>query len=953
MKGSLSLITGADPERAAYILDQALALMRDAVHRFGGIVNRVQGDGIMALFGAPVACEDHALRACYAASYMLHAADQATTSLGHDLIEIRVGIHSGEVIARPVASDLDVHYGVTGETVHLAARMEQHADVGSAYITEDTYRLAGVEVEAKALGPIQIKGRVSPVSAYRLGHVSLKPFRADVSQQHVLPFVDRDSEIRALLVVCQRVEAGRGAAIVLSGEPGTGKSRLIQHFTDTLLPPNWLALRCRGLSYRAIGDPTIRFLVASALKLSDTCAPDAYRALIYSHLSNVLGTAGSSEHGPALASLFPLSDADPVWEALPPKNRRQKIEAALCTFFAALSQTQPLMLIIDDAHYLDEPSSAYLSVLIKQVRRHRILVVVAARSDAMAGLCFKSTIRGITLGPLSHHDFARLMESVFAPTPPLRDFLIKVRDATRRNPLYLEQCIHALCKDDIIVTLGSRYVIRQSLHEIKVPEGIRALLAARIDRLSDLHKDVLQVASVAGEKISTHLLKHVMDLPELQLAQIMGELTGAGFLVRRSEVGQHVSYSIIHGLMRDTLYESIPRRSKVALHGRLLAALKDDISSGDELLAEHAIRGEVWHSAAEYCLRAGTKAFRQDFKTEAIRLFRLGLDAASRISEEAARATAMLDLRLGLRNPLFQLGRIDEIRKELAEAMPLAFAIKDPERLGRWLSYQSHLLWFTGDAVRALEATRSAIAVAERESDAALRTRTRFQEGLIFLTQSRLPECIQAMQDVLGRIDDHSRPRYGLNQSLVITARSYLARASAENGDLKTARQAMRLALRESRDLREPFARIFALISQGFVAIHESQFRTAIRCLRSACSLCDRTDAPLLRPVAASFLAFALIKHGEYTDAFVIARSAVEAAERAGFAVNQPFRVAVLADALWHLGNASESAALAKTALSAATRQCEPAVVEYANGILCRSGPVAHASDAAVSGEST
>jgi class 3 adenylate cyclase/tetratricopeptide (TPR) repeat protein len=938
MKGSLSLITGTDPERAAYILDQALALMRDAVHKFGGIVNRVQGDGIMALFGAPVACEDHALRACYAASDMLASARRTSTSSTQNLIGIRVGIHSGEVIVRPVASDIDVHYGVTGETVHLAARMEQNADVGTAYITEDTYRLAGVDVDVEALGLIQIKGCVSPVPVYRLGGVSPKPVRAGVHQQRTLPFVDRSSELRTLRAVCQRVEAGRGAAILLSGEAGTGKSRLIHHFAEAILPTNWLALQCRGLAYRAIGDATMRLLIAGALKLPDTCAPEACRSLIHRHLTEVLGKTGGAEHGSALASLFPLSDTDPAWEALPPKSRRQRVEVAVCTLFAALSLMQPLMLIIDDAQYVDEASSTYLSALIKRVRKHRILIVAIARPGATIALNPKSIMRGLALGPLSRGDVVRLMELVCVPTSPLRDFSIRLRDTTRGNPLYLEQCLYALSKDDIISTRDSRYVVQQSVREIRVPEGIRALLAARADKLADLHKDVLQVASVAGEKISTQLLRHVIDLPEFQLDQILSELSGGGFLIKLTERDQHVGYSFIHGLMRDTLYESIPRRSRVALHGRLLVALKHESQSSDELLAEHAIRGEVWQTAAEYYLGAGTKAFEQDFKTEAIRLLRLGIDAASKIREDDIRARVILDLRLGLRNPLFQLGRIDELRNELDEAMPIAVAINDSERLGRWLSYQSHLLWFTGDSVGALEAAKRAKAVGESMCDTALEIRARFQEGLVFLTQSRLGECIQAMRDVLSRGDDQCNARYGLNRSLAITARSYLARASAENGDLKTARQAMRVALMESRVLREPFARIFALIGRGFVAIHEGKIEIAIKCLRSACALCDRADVPLLRPVAASFLAFTLIKRSQFSEASVIARSAVEAAERAHFAANQPFRLAVLADSLWHLGNIQESASLAKTALSIGTRQSEPVAVEYAYRVLCRSG---------------
>jgi tetratricopeptide (TPR) repeat protein len=360
------------------------------------------------------------------------------------------------------------------------------------------------------------------------------------------------------------------------------------------------------------------------------------------------------------------------------------------------------------------------------------------------------------------------------------------------------------------------------------------------------------------------------------------------------------------------------------------------------LLAEHAIRGEVWHSAADYYLQAGVKSFRQDFKAESIRLLRLGIDAAHRIQEDDIRDRFTLDLRLALRDPLFQLGRIDDLRQELDEAMPTAIGINNSERLGRWLSYQSHFLWFTGDPLGALEAAERAMEVGESSSDVALQIRARFQAGLVYLTQNRLLDCIQAMRDVLSQVDDQSDARYGLNRSLAITARSYLARASAEHGDLKTARQAVHLASKESRTLREPFASIFALIGQGVVAIHESRFDVATRYLRRACDLCDRADAPLMRPVAASFLALALIKRSQFADAAAIAGSAVEGAAQIGFAANQPFRLAILADALWNLGNVRESVAFAKAALSTGSVQSEPASMEYASRVLCRSGAVTH-----------
>jgi len=347
-------------------------------------------------------------------------------------------------------------------------------------------------------------------------------------------------------------------------------------------------------------------------------------------------------------------------------------------------------------------------------------------------------------------------------------------------------------------------------------------------------------------------------------------------------------------------------------------------------------------SAAEYCLKAGTRAFRHDFKTEAIRLLRLGLNAAARIESEEVKDRIGLDLRLSLRDPLFQLGRIVELRRELDAALSGATATVHPTRVGKWLTHKSHILWFTGDSDGALDAAQSAMNIGISTSDAALQARARFQQGLVFLTLNRLPDCVDTMREVLDRIRDGLLVRdpraaqYGLNASLMITARSYPARASTEQGHYKVAQAEIRLAKKECRILREPFSTIFVLVAQGHLALHQHAPKDAIKSLRHACALCDSTDTPLLRPVAASLLALALIKDSQLSPALAMAQSAVDLAGRIGFAAHQPFRLAVLADALWYAGRERESADQARIAFDLARTQIEPGSEAYASAILGR-----------------
>jgi len=550
----------------------------------------------MALFDAPFVLEDHAARACLAALYMLNTLKSAHANyavLGAANIELRIGIHSAEVTTRPVASDSDVHYGVTGETVHLAARMEQNAEPGSAYISQDTYELTGGSIRAEALGPMQIKGLPTPVSVYRLAGGTARPFRYRSRAEPLMPFLGRKKELRLLTESCRAAEAARGRALLLTGEPGSGKSRLVQHFIEAHVPHNWLIIRCEGLPHGAFGHNGIRSFVANAIGLPEIHLLDTGGIQIQDRISRTLMNKGS-EHAVAIASLFKPPGTDEMWDKLEPKDRRQRVEVALFTLLAELSRERPVLVVVEDAHNLDEASMSYISAMFRQISRQRVLVVVTMRSDSRDGIFPNIDFRVVDLGTITEQEVAGLVGSLFHATVDVRQLTKRLREITNGNPLYLEQCLYALARVGIISGRDFSYVVKQSPTHIKLPASIRALLASRVDRLSDLAKDVLQAASVAGEIISSDLLAGIMGMSKFQLNCILGRLRASGFLVAKNESRRHKCYSFIHGLMQETLYESVPRRSKVALHARMLAILEKQECPNDELLADHAMRGEAW-----------------------------------------------------------------------------------------------------------------------------------------------------------------------------------------------------------------------------------------------------------------------------------------------------------------------------------------------------------------------
>ena len=356
LKGSMELLADRDPEEARQLLDPVLERMMAAVHRYEGTVNQVMGDGIMALFGAPLAHEDHAVRACYAALAMQAAIRHYSEEVrrGHGLeVQIRVGLHSGEVVVRAIGNDLHMDYSAIGQTTHLAARMEQLAPPGSIRLTADTLRLAEGLVRVTALGPVPVKGLIAPVDVFELVEASAIRRRLQAAAARGLTrFVGREMELVALQQALARAEAGQGQVVALVGEAGVGKSRLVYEVVHSHRTQGWLVLESASVSY---GKATPYFPVIDLLKryahVEDRDEPRTVRAKVTGQVLTLDETL--QETVPALLWLLDVLPDDSPFRTLEPPRRRQGTLAALKRVLLRESQVQPLLLVCEDFHWID------------------------------------------------------------------------------------------------------------------------------------------------------------------------------------------------------------------------------------------------------------------------------------------------------------------------------------------------------------------------------------------------------------------------------------------------------------------------------------------------------------------------------------------------------------------------------------------------------------------------
>ena len=666
LKDSTRLIEGLDPEAARQLLDPALHLMMDAVHRYEGTVNQVLGDGIMALFGAPIAHEDYALRACYAALAMQTAlrrySDDVRRTQGLTL-QTRVGLNSGEVVVRTISNDLHMDYSAVGQTVHLAARMEQLATPGTILLTAATLRLVEGLVQVQPLGPMPVKGLTEPVEAYELLGASALRRRLQVAAARGLTrFVGRQHELDTLSQALEQARTGHGQVVALVGEAGVGKSRLVYEVVHSHRTQDWLVLESASVSY---GKATAYFPVIDLLKryarVEDGDDTRTIRARVTGQVLTL--DAALQEALPALLGLLDALPDDSPFLTLDPPQRRQRTLDALKRLLLRESQEQPLLLVFEDLHWIDTETQALLDSLVESLPTVRLLLLVNYRPEYQHGWGSKTYYTQVRLDPLPPASAEALLQALLGDDPSLEPLKRLLIARTEGNPFFLEESVRTLVETGVLVGVPGAYRLAQALPTIQVPATVQAILAARIDRLPPEEKRLLQTAAVIGTEVPFALLQAIAELPEEALHRGLAHLQAAEFLYE-TRLFPERDFTFKHALTHEVAYGGLLQERRRALHARIVEALEaltgDGLSEGIsgrspdqvERLAHHALRGEVWDKALAYCRQAGARAMARSAHREAVGYFEQALSALAHLPETRDTHEQAIDLRLALRTAL-------------------------------------------------------------------------------------------------------------------------------------------------------------------------------------------------------------------------------------------------------------------------------------------------------------
>ncbi len=910
LKDSTEFIRGLDPEAAQQLLDPAIHHMMAAVHRFEGTVNQVLGDGIMALFGAPIAHEDHALRACYAALAMQTAmrayTEEVRRTRGLEL-RMRVGLNSGEVVVRAIGNDLHMDYSAVGETTVLAASMEQTATPGSSRLTAATLRLVESLVRVNALGPIPVKGLTEPVEVFEL--IGASPLRRRLqaaAARGLTRFVGRQHELDALHQALAQAEAGHGQVVALVGEAGVGKSRLAYEFVHAHPTQGWLVLESASVSS---GKATPYFPVLDLLKrychLEEQDDPRTVRAKVTGQVLTL--DEALQDTLPAQLSLLEVLPDDSPFRTLDPAQRRQRTLEALKRVLLRESQVQPLLLVCEDLHWIDTETQALLDRMIESLPTAPLLLLVNYRPEYQHGWGSKTYYTQLRLDPLPPASADELLQALLgddSSLAPLKQLLIA---RTEGNPFFLEESVRTLVETGVLVGAPGAYRLARALPTIQVPATVQAVLAARIDRLPPEEKRLLQTAAVIGTEVPLPLLQAIADLPEAALHRGLAHLQAAEFLYE-TRLFPEPEYTFKHALTHEVAYNSLLLERRRVLHARLVEALEalapERVVEQVERLAHHALRGEVWDKAVPYCQQAGARAYDRAAFREAVASFEQALQALAHLPEDGDTQGLAIDLRLALGRPLNSLG---ENRRRLAlagEAEALARALDDRARLGRVLNTMANVFRITGDLDGAIAAGQQALAFAAALGESALQMEASLNLGQAYYAIGAFGQAAELLRRNVEAADRESGTP---STDVRIRSQAWLARPLGALGAFAEGRrhgeEALRLATLEGRG-NIPF---LAHTYLGQLYLAQGDLEHAIRVLEQGLALCRASgNRNQLGPIV-SGLGYAYALQGRLTEVRTLLEEAIREGIRTGGLHDHAQRVAWLSEICRLAGHGDEA----------------------------------------------
>jgi tetratricopeptide (TPR) repeat protein len=829
--------------------------MINAVRRYEGTINRVQGDGIMALFGAPLAHEDNAVRAAYAA---LDIQKDVRAACAPE-ITIRVGLHAGDVLVRAIHNDLSIDYDAVGPTVHLAARMEQMAPPGAIYCTANVMRMTMGFVDAQPLGQVDVKGIRQPVDLFQIvGHTSARTRWEVTAARGLTPFVNRQDELARLQQVLDLAATGSGQLVLIRGQPGTGKSRLIHEFLQSPELSGWQVLKTaaaaydRGTPYLAISN-----LLRSWCGIPQQVDPAEASRRLHEALATL--PAGSSIYVPALQWLLDLPVEDADWAGLDAGERRQRMRSTLKELFVRCAESQPLLLWFEDIQWTDFETRAVIDGLLELIGKSRLLLLVTCRPEYESKWDGKPFLTAINLERLEAQAADNLVQGLVGDAnADLRTLIVERTDGT---PLFIEETVRTLVENGALRLRAGGYELTRQIPEIQIPETVQSVIAARIDSLSPKRKSLLQIASVIGSDIPIILLREVVDLSEPELQKLLAELKAAQFLYETPNP-IYAQLKFRHALVHEIAYGSLISAKRQMLHARVLRGMESQFRDSTldvvESLAHHAFNAALWDEAVNYLGQAGDKAVEFSAYPAAAAFFESALQALSHLPQNQERVREGVDIRLKLRPVLGAMAEYDRLERCLVDAETMAGSIEDPRRLAAIDVARAYVHNTRGELDAGIERGSRARNIARTIGDFGLEVGATFYLGQAYMWRGDFRQSVAVLEDNMAWIDDGPlrRQRIGTTGTGSVLWLGMLGASHGRLGNFAAATDIAQKACLIADEVRRPADIAIAYWWAGFVWGHKGDVAEALRHLEHGFNVCRASEINYLLPILLTSLGY-------------------------------------------------------------------------------------------------
>ena len=637
LANSTPLAERLGPEAMHTLLNQFFELALGEVHRYEGTINQFLGDGFMALFGAPIAHEDHARRAVLAAVGIRRRLREDSLPLGFQAgvaLEVRMGLNTGLVIVGAIGDNLRMDYTAVGDTTNVAARLQQEAAPWHIVISEATYRLVAGYCSTQPLGELSLKGKAAPIRAWEVVAVQETRTRLEVEAERGLtPFVGRARELQLLTECFAQAQAGHGQVVSLMGEAGLGKSRLLLEFRQRLgTDATWLEGHAMAFGRAIAFHPLIDLLKRNFR--SEEGEPEG---MIIDKIERGVLRLGTELHPilPYLRYLLAVDPGDPAVRAMDPQLRRAEVFDALRRLLLRAAEVRPQVVVFEDLHWMDQATEAFLTFTMDSIPTSRVLCLCTYRPGYVPPFGERTYYTRIALPTLSTTDTVQMARAMLA-TPQLPEALqTLIVQKAEGNPFFVEEVVKSLLEVGALRRQGERYVLTKPLEEIVVPDTIQDVLMARIDRLPEAPKKTLQRAAVIGREFTRRLLERLADIRERTEAYVQ-ELKALE-LIYEKRLFPELAYVFKHALTQDVAYNSLLVQRRQELHRRIGLAIEelyaDRLSEQYEVLAYHFARGEAWAKALAYFCQAAEKAAQAFANREAVALYDQALEAAGHLGQ--------------------------------------------------------------------------------------------------------------------------------------------------------------------------------------------------------------------------------------------------------------------------------------------------------------------------------